>query len=309
MTVSALTACRPRHLKRMPRFHGDASDFAPMATAGDLLFAISSDHPYVNLAIARSIAHGYALPHGTDGQGPSLKVKCVEQGFGRPDKREFLRFDDGIDNLSNFPLGELDRLVYVQSDDDEPEWCVGGSYLVYRKIRENLFRWEHLDPDRREQVRLQEAMIGRHKLTGEPLSRDQTGADDMVPVYPDPSDDRDGPLAAHIRKVQPRRPYADIFGGNDLDRRFLRRPYPYFAGMDSTGEVDCGLHFLAFQRNPKQQFEWVTQMWQMNPDFPIAGTGIDSLYANGILTTVGGGYYFCPPRPQRRGDFLGSGLF
>ena len=47
----------------------------------------------------------------------------------------------------------------------------------------------------------------------------------------------------------------------------------------------------------------------MNPDFPVKGTGIDALFANGILSTIDGGYYFCPPGVHDSEDFLGSGLF
>jgi hypothetical protein len=43
-------------------------------------------------------------------------------------------------------------------------------------------------------------------------------------------------------------------------------------------------------------------MWQMNPDFPVKGTGIDALYAHRILSTIYGGYYFGggPPLLIRR---------
>ena len=78
--------------------------------------------------------------------------------------------------------------------------------------------------------------------------------------------------------------------------------------LDAAGQVDCGLHFLAYMRNLRRQFEWVAQMWQMNPDFPVPGTGIDVLYARGILSTVGG-YYFCPPAPRGKDAFLGSRMF
>ena len=292
---------RPRHLKPMPPIFGDAPGMVPDHEATDLVFVISSDHPYVNVSVGRAIAHGYA--------DPSIQVRRIEQGFGRPDKREFLRFNDGIENLRNdTDERTLDQRVYVHPGDDEPEWCVDGSYLVYRKIRENLPAWEHLGTNRAEQERIQEAMIGRRKSDGKPLSRQCAGAHEMTPVYSDPKDPRDGPLNAHIRKVQPRRRGADIFGGNDLDRRFLRRAYPYFSGLDAQNHVDCGLQFLAFMRDLRSQFEWVTHMWQMNPDFPEPGIGPDALFARGILSAVGGGFYFCPPASKGDKDFIGSAL-
>lgn len=296
-----IRAARPRFLKPMPAFPGDAPDFSPAERASDLAVVIASDHPYVNVAVARDLAQHFNRRF--DPKRDVLRVGAIEQGFQRADKRELLRFDDGIDNLRAAPVGDLERLVYVAGTDPEPAWCAAGSYLVYRKIRENLPVWEAFaEPD-------QERAIGRRKKTGKPLSRESTGPDGMTPVFPDPTDPVDGPLNAHVRKVQPRRPEPDLFGLPDTDRRFLRRPYPYFEGLDSGGEVVTGLHFLAFMKSIQQQFEHVTNMWQMNPDFPVPGTGIDALYARGVLSTVDGGYFFCPPAPAGDGDFLASGIF
>jgi deferrochelatase/peroxidase EfeB len=296
-----INSFRPRRLQPMPRITGDAPLFDPVRDATDLAIVVCSDHPYVNVAVSRALAHGFAHR--------SLVVRRIEQGFARPDKREFLRFDDGIDNLRNdTPERELNHRVYVQRGDDEPDWCVAGSYLVYRKIRENLKTWEHLDPHQKKCEALQEMMIGRHKASGKPLEPNPTGPDRMTPNFRNPTNGRYTPLDAHIRKVQPRRPGSDLFGGNDLDRRFLRRGYPFCYGIDGTGDVECGLHFVAYMRDLRAQFDWATHMWQMNPDFPVKRTGIDALYKNGVLSTVGGGYYFCPPAARRRGDFIGKAI-
>ncbi|CUS37847.1 Dyp-type peroxidase [Candidatus Nitrospira nitrificans] len=288
-----LNGLRPRWLKPMPRVIGDSYD--PINEMADLLVLVASDHPYVNTAIARSIAHGFV--------DKRLQVRRIEQGFSRPDKKEFLKFDDGIDNISNANGGELDRLVYVRTEDGEPDWCVNGSYLVWRKIRENLPIWETMSEKE------QETAIGRSKSSGKPLSRKSTGPGGMTPLYPDPKDARDGSLASHIRKVQPRRSGLDLLGISDLDRRFLRRGYPFFHGLDETGKIQCGLLFLAFMRDLRKQFEWPVQMWQTNPDFPVPNTGPDTLYGKGILSNVTGGYYFCPPASPQGEDFVGSGLF
>ena len=312
-----ISARKPLDLKVMPRFPKDHEDFCPEREASDLVFLIASDHQYVNVAIARYFTEHFNRrfreknPDFFGGEADERNVMDVgrmEHGFGRPDKREFLRFDDGIDNLRPGEGEEMDHLVYVDFANHEPDWCVGGTYMVYRKIRENLPNWEF------EMARahagksletLQEEAIGRKKKDGAPLSRECAGLDGMTPVYPDHTDPADGPLNAHIRKVQPRREVTDLFGIHDLERRFLRRPYPYFEGV-GDGRGKTGLQFIAFMESIQKQFEHVTNMWQMNPDFPVAGTGIDALYAHNILSTVGGGYFFCPPDGT---EFLGSGLF
>lgn len=290
---------KPRWLRTMPKVAGDK--YEPAEAAADLIFLIASDHPYVNVSIARALAQGNWGKEGT--KETRIAVRTIDQGFARPDRREFLRFDDGIDNLSNARNYELDKFVYVSSEHGEPAWAVNGTYLVWRKIRENLPFWEAFaQPE-------QEKMIGREKASGKPLSRQVTGPSGMTPVYPDPHDTADGPLTAHIRKVQPRRPGVDLFGISDLERRFLRRGYPYFEGLDATGSASSGLLFLAFMSDLRKQFEWPVQSWQTNPDFPSPGTGIDILFGSGVLSNVSGGYYFCPPAPAGAEDFLGSAMF
>lgn len=301
-----LAARKPRWLKTMPGFPGDAAAFDPAARTSDLILLICSDHPYVNTAIVRFFGEyfnrRFSEAHHGDRPRPMLRFAPVEQGFGRKDKREFLRFDDGIQNLQ-MSRRDLERLVYVEEGDDEPEWCRHGSYLVYRKIRENMPVWEAFKQPEQEQ------MIGRHKNSGLPLSRQNTDAGGLTPVYASHLDAADGALNAHIRKVQPRRNTLDLFGIDDLERRFLRRPYPFFDGLDETGQSANGLHFIAFMKSIQQQFEHVTNMWQMNPDFPLPGIGRDALYERGVLSTVDGGYYFCPPGLNCDCDWFGSGMF
>lgn len=294
---------KPKNLKIIPKFPGD--EFDPLNSVSDILILVASDHPYVNLAITRTLAEyvnkKFAAKQNKNKVENVFQVISVQQGFGRPDSKEFLKFNDGIDNLrANI---DLEKLVYVDENCNEPEWCIGGSYLVYKKIREMMPVWEAFSKS------TQEGIIGREKASSLPLSNNKEGINNLTPVYPDPTDPKDGPLNAHIRKVQPRRPNPDLFGENDLNRRFLRRPYPFFDGVDENGKSINGLHFIAFMKSIQNQFEHVTNMWQMNPNFPIEGTGIDALYAKEVLKSIDGGYYFCPPARKTKDDFIGSGLF
>lgn len=294
---------KPKNLKIIPKFPGD--EFSGVDSICDVLILVASDHPYVNVATTRYFAEyvnkKFSEKIGAKEIKTAFKVKSVQQGFGRPDSREFLKFNDGIDNLrANI---DLENLVYIDENCNEPQWCIGGSYMVYKKIREMMPVWEAFSKS------TQEGIIGREKDSSLPLSRNKEGINDLTPVYPDPKDSKDGPLNAHIRKVQPRRPTTDLFGEKDLNRRFLRRPYPFFDGVDEKGNSINGLHFIAFMKSIQNQFEHVTNMWQMNPNFPIEGTGIDALYAKGVLKSIDGGYYFCPPAPKSKDDFIGSGLF
>lgn len=301
-----IRARKPKYLKPIPTFPGDSDQFTQEERISSLMLVIASDSEYITLAVARYFVEHFNqnfIRHNRGITHDIVRVQSMERGFQRPDKREFLRFDDGIDNLRAAPLGDLERLVYVSEADGEPQWCVNGSYLVYRKIIENLPKWESIE------VKDQESFIGRKKCTGRPLSRNVTGPENLTPVYPDPTDDQDGPLNCHVRKVQPRRPNPDLMGIPDTERRFLRRPYPFMDGLASDGNTKAGLHFVAYMKSIQHQFEHVTNMWQLNPDFPVPGTGIDRLYDEEIFSTESGGYYFCPPAPVDDQDYLGSGLF
>ena len=79
----------------------------------------------------------------------------------------------------------------------------------------------------------QERTIGRHKDSGAPLG----ARDEFAPLDP-----RRLPPASHVRLAAP-----DTNGGTAL----LRRGYSFTDGLDADlGELDAGLFFLSYQRDP-----------------------------------------------------------
>src|SRR5262249_4736535 len=91
----------------------------------------------------------------------------------------------------------------------------------------------------------QEATIGRTKLTGAPLG----GANEHDTPALDAKDADGAPVIAtdaHIRVAAPAE-------NNGL--KILRRGYSFSDGIEpATGELDAGLFFIAFQRDPRRQF-------------------------------------------------------
>ena len=67
---------KPSALKKMISLPGDAPGFSPADTASDLIFVVASDHPYVNIHVARRL---------TKHVDPRITVKHLEQAFSRPD--------------------------------------------------------------------------------------------------------------------------------------------------------------------------------------------------------------------------------
>jgi Dyp-type peroxidase family len=90
-------------------------------------------------------------------------------------------------------------------------------------------------------------------------------------------DDPEGlrcPLAAHIRKVNPRNGRADR--ANPLQTRILRRGIPY-GPFEQPKEADRGLLFLCYQTSIVEQFEFLTQTWMNSAVAPGGGGGHDVL--------------------------------
>jgi deferrochelatase/peroxidase EfeB len=77
----------------------------------------------------------------------------------------------------------------------------------------------------------------------------------------------------------------------------LRRGYSFTDGIDpATGELDAGLFFICFQRDPRSGFVPIQQSL----------ASIDAL--NEYIRHTGSATFACPPGAAR-GDFVGSGLF
>lgn len=274
-----LAALRPTWLKLIPRTEGDDPAFDPALHATDLVILVGSDDFYVNEYIFGRLLYGTVHP--------DIRVRTVERGYARPDNREPSGFEDGLTNprYTQDPNASdaMHRFVYVRRADGEPDWCTNGTYLAYRKVRRQLRGFFKLSDAGRE------AVFGVHRTTG--IRHDHAAP------------------SSHSPKMNPRRTEADLFGAHDDSRRFLRRPYFFTEGVAESGEELRGLHHLSFARNLGHQYEWPVHMWQMNPDFPAPGTGIDALYEKvGGARNVGGGYFFIPPAAVAQDDYLGSAL-
>ncbi len=122
-----------------------------------------------------------------------------------------------------------------------------------------------------------------HKYSGAPLGgSDEFDTPDFEARGPDgPVIDRD----AHVR----------LSSGDLLGTRILRRGYSFTDGFDEvTGQLDAGLFFICFQRDPAQ-FERI----QRN-----LSTDILNEYIVHTSSAV-----FAVPPGASEGGFVGEGLF
>jgi deferrochelatase/peroxidase EfeB len=210
-----LAARRPAALRRLPPLPGDQLD--PARSDGDLCVQACADEPEIAFHAVRNLAR---IGRGT------VVMRWSQLGFGRTARtaagqdapRNLMGFQDGTNNITADEEDALRRHVWVGAE--APPWLRGGTYMVTRRIRMLIEVWD------RASLADQEATIGRHKRAGDKL--------------------RDMPADAHIRLAEPA-----ANGG----QRILRRGYSFTDGFDpELGQLDAGLFFIAFQRDPQRQF-------------------------------------------------------
>jgi deferrochelatase/peroxidase EfeB len=207
--------------------------------------------------------------------------------------RNLMGFKDGTQNpgtLGTTPdmPRRLDDVAWVGAEG--PVWMRGGSYLVARRIRISLEHWDRTEVDFQEQV------IGRHKISGAPLGKDN----EFDPLGLDRVDGDGNPVIAQNAHV--RLGAAASNGGAEM----VRRGYAYNDGLSFTAErwppwrqgmmYDSGLMFLAYQRDPRTGFIRVFE--------PMSK--LDAL--NQYATHNGSGLFACPPGVTP-GQYLGQALF
>ncbi|TAK70141.1 MAG: deferrochelatase/peroxidase EfeB [Actinomycetota bacterium] len=229
-----VAAQRPPALVDLPRFAGDTLD--PARSGGDLCVQACADDPQVAVHAVRNLAR---IAFGV------AAVRWSQLGYGRTAStstaqstpRNLLGFKDGTMNIKAEDAAGLRDWVWVQPGDGA-EWMAGGTYLVARRIANLIETWD------RTSLREQEALIGRTKGVGGPLSGGGEFTDlDLA------RQTQDGSPAiaenAHVRLAHP-----SSHGG----ARLLRRGYNFVDGSDGLGRLDAGLFFIAFQRDPRKQF-------------------------------------------------------
>jgi deferrochelatase/peroxidase EfeB len=272
-----LRARRPRALTPLGPLPGE--QLVPGLSDGDLCVQACAADPVVAFHAIRTLAR--------IGRG-AVVLRWTQIGFGRTSsttrsqvtERNLMGFKDGTNNLRGDDDAQMRRYVWVGSEEPQ-RWFRNGTYLVSRRIRMRIEAWD------RDTLRDQERVIGRFKQSGAPL----TGTHEHDPVEL-AARSTDGlpviDVAAHIRLAAP---------SQNHDLRLLRRGYSFADGIDpTTSELDAGLFFLAFQRDPHAQFAALQRT-----------LGSHDALNEYILHTTSG--LFAIPPGTRPGGFVGSGLF
>jgi Dyp-type peroxidase family len=211
---------------------------------------------------------------------------------------------------------------YLRQKRDEPEvslpeppgpaWAVNGSFLVYRRLSQDVqgfhtflaeasetLRQNGFDPDLTPE-RLGALLVGRWP-SGWPVMRDpkvDRGEQELgenyftfteatsVPLPNDPHPlnlpDPNGlicPFAAHIRKVNPRDDDVRDLGNRErtLQKLLLRRGITFGQEIEDQPEAERGLLFVAFQTSIVDQFEFLMNEWVNEANKPHPNGGVDPI--------------------------------
>jgi deferrochelatase/peroxidase EfeB len=265
---------RPAALREIPPLPAD--ELNPAESGGDICVQACSDDPQVAFHAVRNLAR---IGRGT------VVMRWSQLGFGRTAStsrsqdtpRNLMGFKDGTANIRAEDTGAMQKFVWV--GDEGPAWMRGGSYLVTRRIRMLLEIWD------RSPLEDQELTIGRDKYKGAPLG----GKDEFEPLDLEAESGGEPtiPVDAHVRLAS---------ASANSGERILRRGYSFTDGVDeSLGELEAGLFFIAFQRDPERQFVAIQRRLGSS----------DAL--NEYIKHVGSAVFAVPPG-ARRGGYVGETL-
>jgi deferrochelatase/peroxidase EfeB len=264
-------AHRPAVFTDLPPLNGDNLD--PRLHGGDLSVQACADDPQVcyhavrNLArLGRNIVSPFwaVLGFGRASAGP-----------GQHTPRNLLGFKDGTRNVATD--AEYDRSVWVTGS-DQP-WMNGGTYQVVRKIRMLLETW---DVDR---IGNQQKIFGRTKEEGAPLSG-KTEFD--TPNFA--AKGADGDLL-----IDPLSHVGLAARENNDGVMIRRRSYNYTDGLDANGQLNAGLLFVSYQKDPQDFIRLQNRL------------GANDLL-NEYIRHIGSAIFAVPPAPKE-GHYIGQALF
>jgi deferrochelatase/peroxidase EfeB len=272
-----LAARRPALLTPLGPLPGEQLE--AQLSDGDICVQACADDPQVAFHAVRNLARA--------ARGAAV-LRWTQLGFGRTSSttseqatlRNLQGFKDGTNNLHGDDTQAMQRFVWVGADEPQ-RWFRGGTYMVTRRVRMFIEAWD------RDTLGDQQNVIGRFKASGAPLNgrREHDPVDlaartaEGSPVIP---------ARAHIRLAAP---------ATNAGQRILRRGYSFTDGIDAaTGELDAGLFFICFQRDPHRQFAAIQRR-------------LGASDALGEYIQHRSSALFAIPPGTKPGGFLAEGLF
>lgn len=286
-----------------PALHWDEAA-EPQAAQTDFAIQLTADS---ELATARPIVEIQKL---IVDQKLSIRLATFFSGFQRNDRRSWIDFHDGINNM---PSDQRREAIEIQQN-PQP-WLVGGSTMGFLKIAIDLQGWRQLSRSQ------QEAIVGRDKLSGCPLDGvfvDHVGKIELSRMgcpfnseigegegwtdeFRDPPPVEGLAATSHIHRANlTRQPPS-----TDAARRLYRQGYE-FIDSPLDGGMRIGLNFVSYQRDAGLLTSILSSKgWMGDTNFGgVEGNPVVPAFS--LMSIVAGGFFAVPPLAE---PFPGHQLF
>ena len=133
----------------------------------------------------------------------------------------------------------MDDLVWITDKQNEPQWCLGGSYQAVRLIRFALEFWDRTPlEDQENNFLVVIVQQGADRNEAKKWTHLNLSKILMATGYS---------FDSHMRRAEPRTP-------ERYSAKLRRRSYSYSLGLTPSGQLDMGLVFVSFQNNLKKAF-------------------------------------------------------
>ena len=261
----------------MPRYRGD--QLRDEWTDGDIIVQACSNDPQVCAHAVRNLAR---IGLGT------TTVRWSQAGYGRTSStsikqetpRNLFGFKDGTNNIKSDEADFLSESLWIQKGDPDGGLWEGGAYMACRKIKMMMEVWDDLV------LSEQENIIGRDKIEGAPLSG---GKEFTAPNFKKKDEKGETVIdkESHMALMHP---------DHNSGHRMLRRGYNFMEGSDSLGRLQGGLFFIAFVRNPENNF--IRILRKMSSDLLTE-----------YLQTTASALFVIPPGIKEGDEYVGQALF
>ncbi len=225
-----LEARMPEGFAELPSFKVDQLDES--LSHGDVLIHVAADDLQILSHVTRILIRDSST---------FARSRWIQAGFtnaigSSPEGKTQRNLMGQVDGTDNPQLGSDDfgKLVWI---DKGPDWALGGTQLVLRRIRMNLDTWDMLGREAKEDV------IGRHLDTGAPLGK--TSEFDFLDFNAKKPNGLDViPPFAHVRRAS----------AADPGERFFRRPFNYQVVGAQPNQLESGLLWTAYAADITKQY-------------------------------------------------------
>ncbi|NEO98629.1 MAG: hypothetical protein F6K58_08105 [Symploca sp. SIO2E9] len=259
------------------------------------------------LAVNRAVVEVQKL---IDDQDLPLSINVFYQGFHREDRRSWIEFHDGINNMV-----AKERIKAIEYKLLDQPWMTGGTFMAFFKIEVDLKAWRKLSRIE------QEILVGRNKLTGCPLdsadvvgdclSKTEISGCPMTGSIPNnaPNSFLNPPRSAdsliqssHIHRSNLNRGNP----GQDSNNRIFRQGYEFLDWVEGKG-ISVGLNFISFQRRIKAVRDIIGDPdWMGGVNFGGPEGEVKRPPAIELMSLISAGFYAIPPKLE---PYPGASLF